>query len=265
MKIIINESQLNYIFEQTNPCPKGVKVSPLYTIKDLEKGQKLSKGYCNSNSNSALVVVQKELQKKGLLRSNVVPGYFGNETQVAIQKLFGYNSPEGIKIGKNTIEKVKGGSSGGGSSSEFDKLNFAQKILVITLLGEAGGEGYDGMLAVANVLKNRTKSGEFKSKGNEAKQALAPYQFSLWNPYTVQKKPFNDVAKHVLSVQKDSLPKAIKIVKNLSGISDNTAGSTHYYKDTLSFPWEKDTGLTKWRFLTKIGQHIFGKYIKKKK
>jgi hypothetical protein len=23
--------------------------------------------------------------------------------------------------------------------------------------------------------------------------------------------------------------------------------------------------LTKWRFLTKIGQHIFGKYIKKKK
>lgn len=218
-----------------------------------------------SNSNSALVVVQKELQKKGLLRSNVVPGYFGNETQVAIQKLFGYDSPEGIKIGKNTIKKVKGGSSGGGSSSEFDKLNFAQKILVITLLGEAGGEGYDGMLAVANVLKNRTKSGEFKSKGNEAKQALAPYQFSLWNPYTVQKKPFNDVAKHVLSVQKDSLPKAIKIVKNLSGISDNTAGSTHYYKDTLSFPWEKDTGLTKWRFLTKIGQHIFGKYIKKKK
>jgi hypothetical protein len=61
------------------------------------------------------------------------------------------------------------------------------------------------------------------------------------------------------------LPNAIKIVKNLSGISDNTAGSTHYYKDTLSFPWEKDTGLTKWRFLTKIGQHIFGKYIKKKK
>lgn len=265
MKIIINESQLKYIFEQTNPCPKGVKESPLYTTKDLEKGQKLSKGYCNSNPNSALVVVQKELQKKGLLRSNVVPGYFGGETQSAIQKLFGYSSPEGIKIGKNTIEKVKGSASGGGSSSEFDKLSFAQKVLVITLLGEAGGEGYNGMAAVANVLKNRTNSGEFKSKGNEAKQALAPYQFSLWNPYTVQKKPFNDVAKHVLSVQKDSLPKAIKIVKNLSGISDNTAGATHYYKDTLSFPWDKDTGLTKWRFLTKIGQHIFGKYIKKKK
>ena len=52
------------------------------------------------------------------------------------------------------------------------------------------------MAAVANVLKNRTNSGEFKSKGNEAKQALAPYQFSLWNPYTVQKKPFNDVEKN---------------------------------------------------------------------
>ena len=69
MKIIINESQLKYIFEQTNPCPKGVKESPLYTTKDLEKGQKLSKGYCNSNPNSALVVVQKELQKNILTQT----------------------------------------------------------------------------------------------------------------------------------------------------------------------------------------------------
>ncbi len=264
MKIIINESQLKYIFEQTNPCPSGVKKSPKVTTKDLELGKKISKGYCNADPDSAIVKIQKILQKRGLLRSNVIPGYFGKETQVAIQTLFGYDSPEGIKIGKNTVEKVNGSNSGGGLSSEFNKLSFAQKVLVITLLGEASGEGYDGMVAVANVLKNRTKSGEFKSKGNVVQQALVPKQFSLWNDYTVNKKPFNDVAKHVLAVQKDSIPEAIKIVKNLSGISDNTKGATHYYKNTLSFPWKKDTGLTKWQFITNIGKHIFGKYIKKK-
>lgn len=64
MKIIINESQLNYIFEQTNPCPKGVKVSPLYTIKDLEKGQKLSKGYCIQTQIQLLLWFKKNYKKR---------------------------------------------------------------------------------------------------------------------------------------------------------------------------------------------------------
>jgi len=270
MKLIVTNSQykdlLNNISEQTNPCPKGVKESPLYTTKDLEKGIKLSKGYCNANSNSAIVKIQKGLQKKGLLRTTITPGYFGDETESAVKKLFGITSTGTVPIGKKTLNKIMGSEESKESfMSEFNKLTFNEKVLVITLLGEAGGEGQKGMLAVANVLKNRTKNPEFKSKGDVAKQALAPYQFSLWNPYTVEKKPFNDVAKHVLKVQKDSIPTAIKIVKNLPSVDDITNGSTHYYKDTLTFPWSKDTGLTKWKYITKIGQHIFGKYIKKKK
>lgn len=265
MKIVINESQLKYIFEQTNPCPKGVKKSPKITVKDLENGSKISKGYCNSDSDSALVKIQKGLQKKGLLRSSVVPGYFGDETQSAVKKLFGIKSSGDIQLGKNTLKKITDGGESGGLVSEFNKLSFGEKVLVITLLGEAGGEGTKGMQAVANVLKNRTQNPEFKSKGDVVKQALVPYQFSLWNDYTVKKKPIENIVKQVLSVQKSALPNAIKIAKNIYNLSDVTDGSTHYYKDTLSFPWEKDTGLTKWRFLTKIGKHIFGKYIKKKK
>lgn len=270
MKLIVSNNQykqlLGTISEQTNPCPKGIKQSPLYTTKDLENGVKLSKGYCNTNANSALVIIQKGLQNKGLLRTTIIPGYFGNETETAVKKLFGSTSTKEIKIGKNTLNRVKSPVKDEENFlKEFNKLTFNEKVLVITLLGEAGGEGEKGMLAVASVLKNRTRTPEFKSKGDIVSQALSPYQFSLWNPYTIHKKPFKDISNHVLSNQKDSIPTAIKIVKNLSSINDITNGSTHYYKDTLTFPWSKDTGLTKWEFMTKIGQHIFGKYVKKKK
>lgn len=54
-----------------------------------------------------------------------------------------------------------------------------KRILAQTLLGEAGGEGYEGMLAVAHVLKNRVESDRFP--GDPVPVALQPKQFSTWN------------------------------------------------------------------------------------
>jgi len=54
-----------------------------------------------------------------------------------------------------------------------------KRILAQTLLGESGGEGYEGMLAVAHVLKNRVESDRFP--GDPVSVALQPKQFSTWN------------------------------------------------------------------------------------
>ena len=50
-------------------------------------------------------------------------------------------------------------------------------IIAKTLYGEARGEGYDGMLAVATVIYNRAKH----DKDLFVKVCLKPKQFSCWN------------------------------------------------------------------------------------
>lgn len=52
-------------------------------------------------------------------------------------------------------------------------------ILIQTLLGEARGEGVPGMVAVANVITNRTNNAMFPDDPVEV--VLQPYQFSTWN------------------------------------------------------------------------------------
>lgn len=53
-------------------------------------------------------------------------------------------------------------------------------ITTLTIWREACGEGYDGMLAVAWVIANRTR--EAKHWPTDAERVcLEPYQFSCWN------------------------------------------------------------------------------------
>ena len=51
------------------------------------------------------------------------------------------------------------------------------EILAKTLYGEARGEGYNGLLAVATVIYNRAKGDKFKF----IKVCLQAKQFSCWN------------------------------------------------------------------------------------
>ena len=50
-------------------------------------------------------------------------------------------------------------------------------IIAATIIGEAGGESYEGMQAVKNVLQNRA----VKKGTIIAREALRPKQFSMWN------------------------------------------------------------------------------------
>ena len=51
---------------------------------------------------------------------------------------------------------------------------------ILTLWQEARGETYEGKLAVAEVIRNRTAR-KFQSAGTVASTVLARYQFSGWN------------------------------------------------------------------------------------
>jgi len=268
MKIIITESQLNRLIkEASSPCKDGAAEDALVTLDDIRNGEVIEKGYCNSSSESAIVKVQKMLIDKGLLDWDGDLGYYGDLTQDALEELYGYDIIDAI--GKNVLNKLESYEKSKKtddietttSTSKYDDLTETQKIIVITLIGEAGTEGYDGMKAVANVIKNRANS-NFEGRGSTIKkQILSKKQFSMWNSYTVDGKPMSYV-EDIYKVRKHSaLPDAIKIAKNIESISDNTGGSTHYY--TGKSPWWTRSKEATWKEIDTIGAHTFGKLISK--
>lgn len=82
---------------------------------------------------------------------------------------------------------------------------------------EARGEGWNGMKAVANVIKNRVESSKFKN--NVIDVVNRPYQFSY--VHEIKDKSPKDL---------NSYKKALVIsYRVLTGeVKDNTMGSTHY-------------------------------------
>lgn len=270
MKIILTEEQLNYLVENINPCPEGKKEDELVTLNDLKKGGIIKKGYCNTNSDSAIVKIQKMLQDKGLLDRSSYPGYYGDKTQEAIKKLFNSNVT-GEKIGPKTLTKLEKPKtpetitkkSGTVSKSEaeklFNTLGYSEKVLVCTLLGEAGGEKNPkrDMTAIANVLRNRAKKGHMK-KTTMVAQALAPSQFSMWNNKSVE-TVFNQLKNH------GQMLTAIDIVKNINSVEDITNGALYYYANYVSPKWAKNTDTTVWKETAEIGKHIFGNVLPKPK
>lgn len=287
MKIIITESQYRLIIEETtNPCPEGVKENELITLEQVKLGSTISKGYCNSSENSAIVQIQKMLQTKNLLDTKSYNGYYGDKTVSAVKKLWEPSVVEGTIIGKKTVEKLETTevtpktntttpTKNTTISSEtvkkdealrlFNGLTKNQKIIVCTLLGEAGGETdpVKGMTAVANVLKNRADSNHRNAGSTVADQALARKQFSMWNNY-------NDGAETLQSVYNkynthSQMKNAISIVNSIDTLADITGGAQYYYASYVRPDWSQDTDTTRWVPTTTIGGHKFGNVEKKKK
>jgi spore germination cell wall hydrolase CwlJ-like protein len=284
MKIIITESQYRLLVkESTNPCPEGVSENGLITLDQIKNGSTISKGYCNANENSAIVKIQKMLQDKGLLDTSSYNGYYGEKTQEAIKSLWLPSEVKGTIIGNKTLEKLEGSevstdtnkketttiSSEEVSKNEalklFNGLTENEKILVCTLIGEAGGESnaLKSMTAVANVLKNRADN-NYLSKGTSMRsQALANKQFSMWNDYNANNEKLIDVYRKYNT--HDQMQTAINIVKSIESLDDITGGAQYYYANYVLPYWAKNTDTTKWVQTTTIGNHIFGNVVKKKK
>ena len=277
MKIIVTENQLKKLVNEVNfnPCPKGVEVNEKITIKDLINGKTIPFGYCNNDSDSAIVKIQDKLQQKKLMSKSLPKGYFGNNTLESICKLMDVkNCDKTVKIGKKTISKLFSKDE----NSLFDELSDDDKIVVLTIVAEAGGEEntYNAMKAVANVLYNRLPStnitSEFKKYPTMSSQAMVNKgDFSCWNSKNYDGKTKEEVYEMWDVKNHKQLNNAIKILKG-DYKNDITGGSTHYYnsKKTGGFPWKKKikhnsnknyTWYKEWKPLKKIGNHKFGKYV----
>lgn len=121
-------------------------------------------------------------------------------------------------------------------------------ILVKTVLGEARGEGVNGMAAVAQVIRNRANSGRFSS--DPAQVALEPKQFSTWNTgeggnnpqqFKPGTKPYNEAARVIEAVFGGEVP-------------DTTGGALFYHSKGVSPSW---SGSVNKHGTEKIGNHVF--------
>ena len=138
------------------------------------------------------------------------------------------------------------------------------RILAITAYGEAGAEGGEGMMAVINVVRNRTTNlGAFGDSSILA-ATNSPYhavilkekQFSMFNPGD----PVRTIAERIASnwdsevSSKESLRKAHELsIMLLQGIlADNTGGADHYHATYVSPQWASIMPVT-----GQIGSHIF--------
>lgn len=138
-----------------------------------------------------------------------------------------------------------------------------EELLALTIYGESANQGYDGMLAVLNVIRNRVKESKFiddniaQITGDSLYGViLKKWQFSAFNiDDPVRQKLINIASNfgHSL-VTNNNLKKAYEIVKTafIKQLPDNTFGATYYHTKWISPYWSKVYTIT-----TKIGDHIF--------
>jgi hypothetical protein len=116
-----------------------------------------------------------------------------------------------------------------------------ERVVVETLLLEAVGEGYEGMLAVGEVIRNRSVL--FHKDFEEV--CLMPYQFSCWND--------RERAKKFLENHKNYYALAEKAWRG-SAFTRLVRGATDYHANTLMPDWAGAYQKTAW-----VGNHIFYK------
>lgn len=126
-----------------------------------------------------------------------------------------------------------------------------RELLALTIQAEAGGEGYDGMLAVGSVMANRAASGRYGKSMRDV--LLAPGQFSAWNGFTGHAKGEGAIDMANLRASEDAYKAADAILSK--NYTSPVGSSTHYYNPKAATPkWGKEAG-GDWQTL---GNHIFG-------
>ena len=118
------------------------------------------------------------------------------------------------------------------------------KIVAITILAEARGEGEAGMYAVGAVIAQRA----FEGKRTPSEVCLKKWQFSCWNG-----KGLKDLT-HLLKTPQAKY--ALLIAKNIKNLSREFVGhANHYHNNKIKPPyWAKGQKPVK-----VIGNHIFYK------
>lgn len=131
------------------------------------------------------------------------------------------------------------------STHKNHQLTREQKIVAITILAEARGEGEAGMYAVGACIAQRA----FERKQTPSEVCLKKWQFSCWNG-----KKLKDL-EHLLKVPQAKY--AIIVAKNVKTLSRQFVGYANHYHATWMKKkpyWAKGQKPVK-----VIGQHAFYK------
>ena len=131
------------------------------------------------------------------------------------------------------------------------KLNEIEEkeILARTIWGEARGEGIPGMVAVANVIRNRREyPGRWGSTWRSV--CLKRWQFSCWNENDPNRQRLIDGPDGTEMRQARII--ADMVMNNL--LIDNTAGATHYHTHYVKPNWMDHPSM---KPRGEIGNHIF--------
>lgn len=128
------------------------------------------------------------------------------------------------------------------TAAEWEDLKVVHKTLIM----EAGGEGIEGMQAVANVIRTRAEL-----RGLTVEQVcLQRLQFSCWNKGA---GPVDRMVRRNRAVWDDALT-----AWQLSGIEDVTKGADLYHADYVKPRWDWSKTVR----TVKVGQHIFYREVR---
>ena len=121
-----------------------------------------------------------------------------------------------------------------------------------TIYGEARGESFEGQVAVAWVIKNRS----IKRRRTLMEICLAPFQFSCWNSSDPNKAIIERVNFDDL---KFTRAYGIACLVNTGNLPDPTENSDHYHtiarpKGARQWPPSWASSLNK---IKEIGNHVF--------
>lgn len=123
--------------------------------------------------------------------------------------------------------------------------------LALTLQAEAGGEGFEGMVAAGAVIANRVRVGGY-GKGLYG-VIMKPGQFSAWNGVTGYAGGAGAINMNALRPSEAAIRAADLIISGK--YVDPTGGATHYYNPAAANPaWGQRSG-GQWM---RIGNHVFG-------
>lgn len=103
-------------------------------------------------------------------------------------------------------------------------------VIALTILGEARGEGFEGMAGVASVIQTRA----IERKQTASEVCLAPKQFSFWNG-GVSKAKKQELLKN------PQAHNAIRLAKLVAEkrMPDVVNGANHYHTFQVSPKWSK--------------------------
>lgn len=127
---------------------------------------------------------------------------------------------------------------------------FVVDVLARTLWGEARSEGQSGMIAVANVVLNRSRRGpQYWWGGNIVEVCKMPYQFSCWNKDDPNRTKVVAIDKRDLEFRA-----CLEVAASAASgkLSDSTENATHYHTLAVHPKWARTKTPC-----AQIGRHLF--------